>query len=144
SLSRAQAKWQKPPLGAIKINVAGAFNVQTGTGGGGLIARNAAGGCALFFARGLDPGPKIIEGNTQDVVRSITTEREDRSPLSLLFSDCRFLLSQLEDISIHFIFKESNRVAHRLARLSFTLPETTSWWHGPPAAVYDVLVEDNL
>ncbi|CAB4294671.1 unnamed protein product [Prunus armeniaca] len=36
-LSRAQAKWQKPLLGAIKINVDGAFNVQISTGGGGLI-----------------------------------------------------------------------------------------------------------
>ncbi|CAB4309819.1 unnamed protein product [Prunus armeniaca] len=107
----------KPPLGAIRINVDGAFNVQTGIGGGGLIARNAEGGFVaamacefssvsspehaealalrevLLFARGLDLGPKLIEGDAQDMVRSIIAEREDRSPLNLLISYCRFLLS---------------------------------------------------
>ncbi|CAB4264094.1 unnamed protein product [Prunus armeniaca] len=83
-LSRAQAKWQKPLLGAIKINVDGAFNVQISTGGGGLIA--------LLFARGLDPGPKLIERDAQDVFQNIIAEREDRSQLSFLISDCRSLL----------------------------------------------------
>lgn len=37
SISRAKAKWQKPPLSAVKINVDGAFQVQTGIRGGGLL-----------------------------------------------------------------------------------------------------------
>ncbi|CAB4264093.1 unnamed protein product [Prunus armeniaca] len=81
---RVRAKWQKPLLGAIKINVDGAFNVQISTGGGGLIA--------LLFARGLDPGPKLIERDAQDVFQNIIAEREDRSQLSFLISDCRSLL----------------------------------------------------
>lgn len=54
TLSRAQGKWQKPPFGAIKINIDGALNVQIGVGCGGIIARNSAGcfvaTCACKFS----------------------------------------------------------------------------------------------
>ncbi|XP_021802933.1 uncharacterized protein LOC110747027, partial [Prunus avium] len=167
-LSRAQAKWQKPPLGAIKINVDGALHVQTGSGGGGIMARDSAGcfvaarACrfshvsslehaeilalraAILFSHDLGPGPKIIEGDAQGVIQTVQTAHEDRSILSFLFSDCKFLLSQLENTSIQFAFREANRVAHRLARLAITLPGTLTWLQDPPDAVCDVLVEDIL
>ncbi|KAL6289138.1 hypothetical protein ACE6H2_006648 [Prunus campanulata] len=167
-LSRAQAKWQKPPLGVIKINVDGAFNVHIGAGGGGIVARDSTGrfvaarACsfrhvsspdhaealalreALIFASELGSGPKMLEGDALGVVRSVQMGFEDRSPLSFLFSDCRVLLSQLEDISIGFVFRDANRAAHRLARLAITLPETSTWLQVPPAVVVDVLVEDVL
>lgn len=86
----------------------------------------------------------MIEGDAQGVIRTVQAEHEDRSPLSFLFSDCGLLLSQLEDMSIHFISREANWVAHRLDRLAVTFPETSSWYQDPPVVVYDVLVEDNL
>lgn len=166
--SRAKAKWQKPPLGAIKINVDGAFQGLTGMGGGGIIARDSAGcfvaarACklghvsspehaealalreALLFAQDIGPCPKLIESDAQRVVHLVQTAHEDRSHLSFLFSDCKFLFSQLENISFQFAFREANRVAHRLARLAISLPETQSWFQGPPVVVCDALVEDGL
>ncbi|CAB4282682.1 unnamed protein product [Prunus armeniaca] len=163
SNSRAKAKWQKTPLGANKINVDGAFQVHTGIGGGGIIARYSAGcfvaarACkfnhvaspehaetlalreALLFAQDFGPVPKMIEKiHARGVLQSIQDTMEDRSQLSCLFSDCKFLLSQLENVSIQFDYRETNQAAHRLARLALTLPETTSWLQDPPDAVCDV------
>ncbi|CAL8113669.1 unnamed protein product [Prunus armeniaca] len=168
SISRAQAKWQKPPLGVIKINVDGAFQGLTGMGGGGIIARDSAGcfvaarACklshvsspkhaealalreALLFAKDIGPGPKLIEIDAQGVLHSVQDAQEDRSYLSCLFSDCKFFLSQLENTSIKFAFREANRAAHRLARLAIPLLETFTWLQDPPDVVCDVLVQDIL
>ncbi|CAL9002973.1 unnamed protein product [Prunus brigantina] len=168
SLSRAKAKWQKPPLGAIKINVDGAFQRLTGFGGGGIIARDFAGcfvaarACkfnhvsspehaeilalreALLFVKDFGPGPKMIESDAQGVTQAVQATVEDRSQFSCLISDCKFLFSQLEHICIQFVYRETNRAAHRLARLALTLPATLSWFQDPPDTVCDVLVEDSM
>ncbi|XP_021802336.1 uncharacterized protein LOC110746423 [Prunus avium] len=162
------AKWQKPPVGVIKINVKGTFRAHNGSGGGGLVARNedgvfvAAKACffpwvsspahaealafreALQFASDRNFNHLQMECDALEFVQSLSRTTADTSSIGALVEDCKAILALLPNSSFTHISRMANKVAFRLAQLSLTLTSASTWSWEPPVIITDALVEDSL
>ena len=50
---RVPMKWQCPPRGRLKVNIDGSYLAESGSGGVGVVVRDADGGCRAALARPL-------------------------------------------------------------------------------------------
>lgn len=60
----------------------------------------------------------LIESDCLIVVQAVTSSMAMFSPFGLLVKDCRALLSMLCNVSLHFVKRSANNVAHSIARAS--------------------------
>ncbi|KAM0985492.1 hypothetical protein ACFX13_012976 [Malus domestica] len=60
-----------------------------------------------------------------------------------MFDDTTWLLQDFKQWQITFGRKETNKVAHRLARFSLTVDRPISWFEESPDVISDLLLEDS-
>ncbi|CAL2232092.1 unnamed protein product [Prunus armeniaca] len=165
-ISRAKAKWLRPPTGAIKINVSGMFHVESSFGGVGLVVRNYTGAflaCKLVVLRGVSNPMHAklvalregliyaakwsnldchIEGDSQGALHSVQQGQADLSHLGCLIEDCKTLLAKQERVYLRFTERKANGVATRLAHYALHSQEAAEWVTDPPVFLQDVLFSD--
>ncbi|KAL5823849.1 hypothetical protein ACOSQ4_021749 [Xanthoceras sorbifolium] len=143
--------WQAPCVGAFKINVDAACNRSGGRSGTGIVIRNAQGtvvdAAALVFqgfssvevaeARAILGGlslavdngwyPIFIESDSLNVVRLCKGDSFSLSEIDNVIHDIRSLLIQAGDVSIAFVPRSCNVVAHSVARWALCSDCSVFW-----------------
>ena len=163
---RLSSKWENPPSGRLKINVDGSFRVGEEQGGIGVVVRDEKGQCIAALSRSLSHVSSalhaeaeacraglllatyqgwddlIIETDCAMVATAIASSSDDYSQIGRIVGDCQGFLNSFNSIEVRHVYREANRVAHRLACVAsfysldvFCLGET-------PSIIEDVLLED--
>lgn len=135
--------WAKPPPNTVKVSAdAAVFEDRQGVGFG-LIARDSEGMlieakanfqyqvCSPVLAEAMAVKEALswidkqhwnsvmLETDCLVVVQAIRSKATMRSMLGLIIDDCRMLLKRLHKVSLSFVKRSANMVAHKLARRSY-------------------------
>ncbi|XP_060965698.1 uncharacterized protein LOC133034601 [Cannabis sativa] len=140
--SVVREKWCPPNFPCIKVNVDGAIFAPEGRFGVGMVARCAAGMVlqaksvlktgllqphgveALGFKEALSWIKSngwvgvILESDCLRVISDIQSNKSMVSPYSHIILECKALCAEIGNISLSFVKRSANRVAHCLARSS--------------------------
>ncbi|KAJ8765805.1 hypothetical protein K2173_015611 [Erythroxylum novogranatense] len=167
-VSSTPARWSKPAHDHLKLNVDGALfdNLFVGLG---IVVRDSLGSFisamqvaipghfaantvevmaireALSWIKDVGWSPTILESDAQSCVRAILDPNYmDESAFGLLVFDCKSLLTEVRDVSLVFIRRSANGIAHRLARAVIILTDKVVWSHRPPMCIYDSIRLESL
>ncbi|XP_058741921.1 uncharacterized protein LOC131614338 [Vicia villosa] len=132
--------WSPPPLGLLKCNVDAAFNQRLGTTNRGWCIRNDQGNfvaagtawdeCtfsvleaealalkeAIQVVSTLHHVPVIFESDSQQVVNAIGSNLGGNSEFSLVINSIKLLLLDIPNFEVKFSKRQTNMVAHTLAK----------------------------
>ncbi|KAM6553480.1 hypothetical protein CsatB_014242 [Cannabis sativa] len=135
-------RWTKPDSDTVKLNVDGALFERESAYGFGIVARDSTGHIvdlratyqggnypaevveALGIKEALswlkDKGWNKVDMETDSMVtvQAIFSNQIMSSTFGLVIRDCKSLLSALNNVSIRFVRRSANRVAHFVARRS--------------------------
>uniref|UniRef100_A0A803QSA0 RNase H type-1 domain-containing protein n=1 Tax=Cannabis sativa TaxID=3483 RepID=A0A803QSA0_CANSA len=135
-------QWTKPVPNTIKINVDGASFENEGSYGFGIVARDSSGtlvgpvavckngafAAEVVEAIGVKEALSWLKDKSWDkvemetdnmlTVQAIRASHRVSSVFGLVVNDCKLLLSNLPYVSLHFIRRSANRIAHYVARHS--------------------------
>lgn len=134
-------KWMRPEGEMIKVNVDAAIFEETGRYSYVCVARNSAGSVVEAISMCKDGrreaevaealgvkealswrkqwGAVTLETDSLSVVQSIRSKAVMLSYFGDLINDCRALLEELPNVSLFFVRRSANGVAHFLARASY-------------------------
>ncbi|OVA20918.1 Endonuclease/exonuclease/phosphatase [Macleaya cordata] len=160
--------WTPPPIGTVKINVDGA--TATHSIAAGIVARSSSGdfieGCCMYdgswvgsngaleaearaflkgleLARDLHAPSVIIEGDSKLLVSYLIDDRL-KYPWRIRSSelDCKRLLSSLPITRIQHVSRNSNKVAHLLAKFAISNRSNYVWQGTIPSCIASSMLED--
>ena len=159
--------WQPPPLEEFKLNFDAAVFSDLGRTGYGAIIRNEKGevmaamtasgpmvcnsdeaeflACRKAIEFGVDAGFSrlIVEGDNINVTRAISSSLENTSPFGNAVDDIRHLLRSLQWVSVGYIRRGGNQVAHVLAQYAKnSLDENVYWMEDSPPPAVEALYRD--
>ncbi|KAM6569095.1 hypothetical protein CsatB_017080 [Cannabis sativa] len=158
--------WTPPSFQKLKVNVDGAIFQQEERFGAGMVARTSAG--ALLEARQTSfsgvvapimaeaVGIKetlnwikskgwrdvIVETDCLNVVNDINSNKPMISPYGFVIHDCKALLVDLLSVSIVFVKRSANKVAHALARNSVHTADCTFSVATLPSEISPLILDD--
>ena len=157
--------WTSPEVGALKLNVHASVFPGADSFSVGLVLRDHHGtfiqGRTMKFAGKVDvleaelmgilealkwisafSGYKItIESDSLLSVKAIQGNIQNQLEAGILVDQCRDILRDRELVSLVFVKKHANRVAHELARLPCTLNSFIDL-SSPPQCVLGILMSD--
>lgn len=157
SAIRKEEMWMKPPADFVKINVDASFSMDELSGTIGAVIRNTSGefivaangrlplvtdvvsaevtavqlGLELAIAQGCQR--IIINGDNLEVVEALNRGERVYSSATAIFEECFALLKEVGKAQIIHCSRNTNSVAHELARQAKFSPVGT-WSHSPPLA----------
>ena len=162
------ATW-KPPSGLVyKLNFDAAVAPSLRTSGFGAIIRNEKGEVmAAYAGRGpsvtdseeaealacrkamefaVDTGfsDLIIEGDNIEVIKAISSARDNGSRLGHIYEDIRCLTASLRDWSTSWVRRNANTVAHSLAQFAREIENEIVWLEDLPPPALEALYSDSL
>lgn len=88
-------------------------------------------------------GKVQIEIDTGTVVKAVHGTEQDLFIFGQIISDCQHLLSLSNELSIQYVRRSANQVAHALARASDSLSDSNVWGAEPPNFLISALLRDN-
>nr|XP_023887146.1 uncharacterized protein LOC111999255 [Quercus suber] len=159
-------KWLPPPSNWVKINFDGATFSDLSSAGLGAIIRNDLGPVmaafthliplptsvemvevlaarsALCFAKELGFNNIIVEGDSEIVIKALSTNGPSFSSIGHIVKDVKVLASSLGNVSFNHTRRQGNRVAHGLARLACNFIHFQSWMEDVPPAVEGVYASE--
>uniref|UniRef100_A0A803QG24 RNase H type-1 domain-containing protein n=1 Tax=Cannabis sativa TaxID=3483 RepID=A0A803QG24_CANSA len=139
--------WTKPADNTIKINVDGATFETENAYGYGIVACDSEGNVIDFVAKYFygsfsaevvealevkealswlkDKGWNMVEVETDSLltVQEIFNQQQMTSVFGLITHDCKSFLSSLSNVSLRFVKRSANKVAHYVARRSCFYPD---------------------
>lgn len=154
------------PQGVIKINVDGGFSLKEDRHGIGFIARThegkvlAAGAKSLWACSSVEEvearatfwavqyGIKhgwpnvIIEGDCRCLIEALQVKMSRCFHTQTIVDNCRALSSCLSSLSFLFCYRDSNEVAHRLAKWAKSSACDKVWVDNVPPWLGDALYSD--
>lgn len=154
--------WVPPPQGWLKANFDGAFDSSSRSGGIGIIFRDHesvvvggyygrvanvtspdlveayAGRLACEMARELQLFPIVLESDCLNLVKATQSDMED-SAFGMIVEDIKQDLLSLNSSFFSHVFRESNLVAHKLARLALSCSSPSRWVGAPPGELQGLL-----
>ena len=80
----------------------------------------------------------MIELDAKSIVLALNNPSYANNFISPILDDCRLLVSHMPQIQIKYCFRQANRCANRLARLSFSQIPKFSLFDSPPVDMIDV------
>ncbi|XP_062100181.1 uncharacterized protein LOC133806062 [Humulus lupulus] len=158
--------WVKPPLGALKINVDAAIFSAAATYSFACIVRDHEGAFVEAFsvcrAGVVSPGlgealgvrealswikkrswqQVEIETDSLLVVQALRISTSMASYFGVVIDECKALWKELVSVSIYFVKRSANEVAHALAKASSTVAERMLLKENISSIVLDVLLKD--
>jgi ribonuclease HI len=165
-LDIGSCKWEKPGVGIVKINVDGSFVPGNDQASIGVVARNTYGEVIFSAARKLDycssaeeaeleaikeglvlaeiwvPGLVICETDCSEAVKVINEPSRNLSSLCHLINDIKEKRTSDQVISISFVKREGNGVAHSLATQARINNSVGFWLNCIPVASKLLVWED--
>jgi ribonuclease HI len=164
----SESRWTRPSPGWVKLNFDGSVKMENGSAGAGMILRNENGGIVFSACRQLvnclDPleaearaceeGLKlalqlsdkqiIMESDCAGLVTAVLETGQDRSYLTQIISEIKFLMQGTRVISFVKVDRTQNRVSHCLANLARAHSRTMVWLGAGPECVHRALDLDLL
>ncbi|KAK6164302.1 hypothetical protein DH2020_001166 [Rehmannia glutinosa] len=158
-------KWKRPPSMFFKCNVDASLNNGMNSTGVGMILRDDKGEFvvarvvtfpglfepkeaeaigvreALSWIKLIGLQQVVVETNAKCVVDGISSVEYGESEFDGLLQECRFLLQGEPNISVAFVRRSGNRVAHELAKEAFSF-DSPSVWSSPPLCIINHLLDD--
>jgi ribonuclease HI len=155
----APCPWRKPPEHWVKMNVDGSFYGESGSGGTGMVIRDANGtiivsacqflpscqspleaeleACRHGVALSLEWStlPCVVEMDCSEAVKMITSGELDRSPYTAIIQEIKQLMASCTLIEFELIRREQNNVSHMLANFGRTTARTETWPGSGPVNV---------
>lgn len=158
-------RWEKPVQGWWKLNTDGSCCGNTGMAGCGGLIRDDAGRWIMGFSRsigmtssfaaelwGLREGLLLcsnlninaleVELDAKAIMDALDNPSYVNTVISPLLDDCKLLISRIPQVCIHHCFRQANRCADSLTRLSYCLDANFSTFDSPPVDLLDVFEDD--
>jgi hypothetical protein len=161
-------RWTRPPNDYVKINLDGAFDLGSKTGGWGYIIRDQAGefvaagagktvhlrdalhseaaACVAAIGGAIKAGANrvIFESDSATLVDALKTRSYDKATIGVLMKEARSLcMLNFESYSFSFSRRGCNRVAHELASLGAKSESQDSIWvDAAPSCIVNFLTSD--
>ena len=158
-------KWDKPPVGWMKLNTDGSVCGSVGVAGCGGVIRDDCGNWILGFNRrigitnsfcaelwGLREGlimccnlnisSIIVELDAKAVIEALRNDQYVNNIIYPILDDCRLLSSRFSRIKFNHCFREGNRVANSLAKISLNQEADCMVFNSPPVDVLNVFEDD--
>ena len=160
--------WRTPLAEEFKLNFDAAIFADQHCSGFGAIIRNFAGevmagmsvkgpdvknseeaevlACrrAVEFSREVGFSRVIIEGDCLNVMRALSVSTENSSLLGHIYEDIKFNLRGMQVLSINWVKRGGNMVAHTLAKHARNLINDVFWIKDNPPPAEDALYYDSL
>ena len=159
-------RWAPPELGIYKANYDGAYFAEEEAAGIGVVVRNDLGQVmaslaeklampptveileamaarrAMIFMEELRLHRAIFEGDSETVVKALSRDCPDRSCIGHIVKDCKSLMGCFQTNSFSHVRRQSNGVAHTLARRARKSSPLSVWMESiPPDISYLVYVD---
>lgn len=156
-------KWVRPTFGRLKINVDGAWTMNSKQGGVEIMVRDFDGLCHVAHSRmftdvfsltlvevltnraGFELAVErgfhnvIVESDSLQLITALNGSSMDLSPLRLIIEDAKTLLWSIAEVSATYIRRQANNVAHRLTRFGLHSRVDCTWIDDPPIIIWDLL-----
>ena len=163
-------RWNKPPVGSIKLNTDAAIFLSRNRFSFALVARNHEGNLleakacccgglvspevveaigikeALSWIKTKSWVNVVLESDALVVIQAIRSQTPLASYFGRIIQDCRSLLSSLSNhfISLQFVKRSANTVAHHIAKSTCIISNHSFSGNDIPADVNSVLLQDLL
>ena len=159
-------RWSPPESGIYKENYDGAYFAEEEAAGIGVVVRNELGQVmvslaekfampqmveileamaarrAMIFMEELGLRRAIFEGDSETVVKALTGDCPNRSSIWHIVKDCKSLMGCFQTCSFCHVRRQSNGVAHALARRARKSSPSSVWMESvPPNISYLVYVD---
>ena len=96
---------------------------------------------AMIFMEELGLRRAIFEGDSETVVKALARDCPDRSCIGYIIKDCKSLMGCFQTCSFSYVRRQSNGVAHALARRARESSPLSVWMESvPPDISYLVYV----
>ena len=158
-------RWEKPPDGWMKLNTDGSVIGSKGVAGCGGVIRDDGGNWISGFTKrigitnsfmaemwGLREGlimccnlniaSLIVELDARAVVDVFSNAQYVNNVISPILDDCRLLSTRFSQIQFHHCYREGNRVADMLARMSHSQEADCIAFSSPPVDVLNAFEND--
>jgi ribonuclease HI len=150
----------------MKLNVDAAFNVEEGSGAVGAVIRDFNGrfvaatmsllphvaSAAMAEAAALREGLAladrlgcnsiIAESDSVETIEACSGDLRWWNESAAIFADCVDLTTAIGDVKFQHCPREANKVAHELARVSFSSSSSCNWDDDPPSFLLPYLLDD--
>ncbi|XP_042944784.1 uncharacterized protein LOC122278665 [Carya illinoinensis] len=160
-------KWQPPPVGSLKLNVDGATFSDQCRSGIGVVLRDDKGKVTFAASKPEDAiadpmeieliailrGIQLciplgivelqIESDALLVIEELKKDGKSSTLWSSLIHEIKTLLSSFPAWSIQYRGRESNGVAHNLAKFAWHLDDIALWWDVIPECISHAIWVDS-
>ena len=96
----------------------------------------------LLLCSNLNISALEVELDAKSIVDALDNPSYVNNVISPLLDDCKLLISRIPLFCIKHCFRQANRCADSLARLSFCLDTDLSTFDSPPVDLIDVFEDD--
>ena len=158
-------RWEKPRNGWLTLNTDGLATGSSGLAGGGGLIKDGNGSWIIEFARkigtatsflaelwALRDGLRLclqiqaqavcIELDAKAMVDAFNLQSCTNTIRSSIMEDCRHLVTQIPQVRVRHVYRETNRCADFLAQLGTTLENDFSIFPSPPVDLLTILEAD--
>ena len=97
---------------------------------------------ALALAEDLGITWVILEGDSLVIIKALREEEQFLSPIGLLLEDVRMLSLSFQKLLYSHMKRESNSVAHNLARYANSIPDFLVWMEDVPPCIQSFVQAD--
>ncbi|WCJ19123.1 hypothetical protein M5689_001426 [Euphorbia peplus] len=162
---QAITRWNKPPRRFFKVNVDASLVVGSGFLGIGGIIRDDAGIFCGAFSRKVRGNFSVREGEALGIREALSWVKNKslehvilesdaafvvehlrhhsfRSGYGVILDDCKYLISSFNDVSVNYVGRSANQVAHSLAKAAYSLTEPMEWSLVPSDFILSALYFD--
>ena len=85
----------------------------------------------------------VLESDALTVVKALlSSSTSDFSSFGSLVDDCKFLIAEMNSVSVSFVPRSANSVAHLIARAASTISDRMRWLSTPPQLIVHTLMLD--
>ncbi|XP_074355893.1 uncharacterized protein LOC141695553 [Apium graveolens] len=98
---------------------------------------------ALSWLHTLPDMKVLVESDSLNVVNAILADMEYQVEVGHVIEACRSLLGELVNVSVRFVRRQANKVAHLMARVPCSL-NCHNMFSSPPHSVLESIVSDAL
>ena len=109
-----------------------------------MLFRSLACRKAVEFAVDTGFSDLIIEGDNMEVIRAISSARDNASRLGHIYEDIRCLAANLREWSTSWVRRNANTVAHSLAQFAREIEHEIVWLEDMPPPALEALYWDSL
>ncbi|KAF5458381.1 hypothetical protein F2P56_022412 [Juglans regia] len=85
-----------------------------------------------------------FEGDSKELIEAVMSDEEEDSRWGHIVEDIKQLRHQYNNWKVVFNYRESNEVAHNLAKMALLIDEELVWIEEVPSSIHQYIVKDNL